>query len=123
MSFPPWVLRLAYAAAVGAACILPMEAHASVALCKCAHAGEVVEGKSELQSKKLALESWVARARRHGDGYTRWGIAWNRQLDCSRTDGGLFRCKAAGRPCTISQVPPDVFTRFKRGTSQQGTTC
>ena len=124
MSIAPRVLQLAYAAAaVRAACILPIEAHASVGLCKCAHAGEVTEDKSEPRARKLALESWVAHARRHGEGYTRWGIAWNRQLDSTRTDAGLFRCKANGHPCTVAQVPPDDFAPFKRGTSKQGSSC
>jgi hypothetical protein len=124
MSIAPRILQLACAAvAVGAACILPIEARASVGLCKCAHSGEVAEDKSELRAKKLALESWIAHASRYGEGYTRWGIAWNRRLDCTRTDVGLFRCKANGHPCTVAQVPPDDFVRLKRGTSNPGPSC
>ena len=123
MSIASRILQLACAtAALGAVCVLPIEAHASVGLCKCAHS-EVAEDKSELRAKKLALESWIARASRYGEGYTRWGIAWNRQLDCARTDSGLFRCRAHGNPCTVAQVPPDNYIRFKRGPANQGPSC
>ncbi len=119
----PLLVRLATLAAVAAVCVVPIEARAAVGECRCAHAGEVAEDKSELQAKKRTLDSWVARASRYGDEFTRWGIAWNRQLDCARTDAGLFRCKAVGHPCPIRQVPPDKFTPFRRGTSERAKAC
>jgi hypothetical protein len=109
------VLRLAYlAATMGAACAVPIEARAAVALCERSHSGEIAEDKSELTAKKRALESWVAHASRLGEAYTRWGIAWNRQLECTRTDAGLFRCTAVGQPCAIRHVPPAGGTPLRR---------
>jgi hypothetical protein len=104
-------------AIIGAACVVPIEARAAVALCERSHAGEAAEDKSELVAKKRALESWLSQAGKYGEQYTRWGIAWNRQLDCARTDTGLFRCKAVGRPCAIRQVPVVGAARLRRGTS------
>jgi hypothetical protein len=111
------VLQLMGLAVTAAVCVTNIEARASVAVCEQSHAGDVAEDKNELLAKKRTLESWVSRASRHGEGFTRWGIAWNRQLDCSRTDTGLFRCKAVGHPCTIRHVPPMDFTPFKSGAS------
>jgi hypothetical protein len=104
---------------IGAVCVLPIEARAAMNECKQSHAGEAAEDKSELLAKKRALESWVSRASRYGDRFARWGIAWNRQLDCARSDTGLFRCKAVGHPCAVRQVPPSDFIPLKRGTSGQ----
>jgi hypothetical protein len=109
-------LQLIGLAVIGVTCIVPIEARAAMALCEGSHAGEVAEDKSELQAKKRALESWLSQAGKYGEQYTRWGIAWNRQLDCARTDAGLFRCKAVGRPCAIRQVPVVGATRLRRGT-------
>jgi hypothetical protein len=110
-------LRLLNLAVVGTACALPIEARAAMALCERLHVGEVVEDKSEEVAKRRALESWVSRAAKYGEPYTRWGIAWNRRLDCARTDTGLFRCTASGRPCSIRQVPAPDAIRLRRGTS------
>src|SRR3954452_13152620 len=118
MSNARGVLRLAYLAAImGITCAAPIETRASVALCERSHSGEIVEDKSEFVAKKRALDSWVAQAGRLGEAYTRWGIAWNRQLECTRTDAGLFRCTAVGRPCAIRHVPPANGTPLRRGAS------
>jgi hypothetical protein len=98
-------------------CALPPAARAAIALCEPSLAGEVAEDQSELVAKKRALESWLSRARKLGEQYTRWAIAGNKQLDCARTDTGLFRCKAVGHPCAVRQVPVTGATRLKRGTS------
>jgi hypothetical protein len=103
------------AAAFGAAWIAPIEAYASVSVCEKMHIGEIAEDKSELLAKKRALENWVAHASRYGEQYARWGIAWDRRLDCTRSDTGLFRCKALARPCAIRQVPPVGLTPLRRG--------
>jgi hypothetical protein len=110
-------LQLMGLAVIGVICVLPIEARAAMALCERSHAGEVAEDKSELVAKQRALESWLVQARKYGEQYTRWGIAWNRQLDCARTDIGSFRCKAVGRPYAVRQVPVDGAIRLKRGTS------
>jgi hypothetical protein len=85
-------------------------------VCEPSHAGQVAEDKSELEARKRALASWAALAVRNGEQYGRWGLAWNRQLDCAPTGAGTFRCKAVGHPCTIRQVPPTEFIPLKRGT-------
>src|SRR5256885_1644568 len=110
-------LQLMALGVVGTACVAPIEARAAVAICEPLLAGEVAEDKSELIAKKRALESWLSRAGKYGEQYARWGIAWNRQLDCARSEAGLFRCKAVGRPCAIRQVPVDGATRLRRGVS------
>lgn len=104
-------------AGIGIASLLPVEAHAAMALCERSHAGEVAEDKSELVAKKRALDSWLAQAAKHGEQYTRWGIPWNRRLDSTRTEAGLFRCQAAGRPCAVRQVPVEGAIRLRRGAS------
>jgi hypothetical protein len=108
------VLQLIGLAVVATVWMVPIEARAAVGVCKPSHAGEVAEDKSELQAKKRALESWVARASQYGKPYALWGIAANRRLECTRTDSGLFRCTAVGHPCTIRQVPPANFIPLKR---------
>ena len=90
-------LQLMGLAAIGVACVLPIEARAATALCERSHAGEVAEDKSELVAKQRALESWLSQARKYGEQYTRWGIAWNRQLDCARTD----TAPSAARPSVV----------------------
>jgi hypothetical protein len=118
MGIAPRILRPAIlATAVGVAWTAPIEVRAAVALCERSLSGDVAEDKSELLAKKRALESWVAHAGRLGEQFTRWGIARNRQLDCTRTDAGLFRCKAVGLPCAIRQVPPADFVPLRRGVS------
>lgn len=109
------VASLAGAAVVAALGVAPGEARAAMAMCEPSLAGEVVEDRIELQARRLALESWVAGARRHGVQYTRWGLAWGRQLVCTRTAAGLHRCQAVAHPCTIKQVPPAEFIPLRRG--------
>ena len=115
MKAAPLFGRLAALAAIGAACALPIEARAAMRGCEKPLAGDVAEDRNEMLAKKRTLESWVARAGQHGQEFTNWRIAWDRQIDCQRTDSGFYRCKAVGRPCTIRQVPPDEFTPLKRG--------
>ena len=95
-----------------------MHAHASVGVCEQVLASQIFEDSNELAAKKRAIEDWGARAKQLGEQYTRWGIAWNRQLGCSPTESGVFRCQAIGHPCAIMHVPPppgDTIP-FRRGT-------
>jgi hypothetical protein len=115
MSPASQVLQLARVAAVtGVACGLPLQAIAAVNVCEKVHASEAAEDKSEILAKKRALENWVAHARRYGEDFARWGNAWERHFECSRTDSGLFRCKAVARPCAVRQVPPDGLKPLRR---------
>jgi hypothetical protein len=107
MPFTPPILRSACAAIAAGT--------AAVAVCEQSHAGEMAEDRSASAAKKRALANWVVRASRHGEQFTRWGIAWNRRLDCSRTDAGLLRCQATARPCTIRHVPPTDTIPLRRG--------
>jgi hypothetical protein len=75
----------------------------------------VGEDRAEIQAKRQALESWQSSARKYGEGHTRWGIAYNRQIKCVRTSEGLHRCKAVGRPCTVTYMPIEGAKRFERG--------
>jgi hypothetical protein len=51
------------------------------------------------------MSDWVAEARRYGEGFAAWRLAIDRDISCSVAEGGEFRCRVAGRPCTIDQVP------------------
>ena len=81
-------------------------AASAVRLCKAQIAGQPREATSELQAKKLALESWIAEARKLGANYVSWQLAINKRLTCQPSALKTFRCQAIGQPCTISQVPP-----------------
>ena len=108
---------LASAAVIAALAVAPHATHAAMALCEPSLAGAAIEDKTELQAKRLALESWVAGALKLGVQYTRWGLAWDRQLTCTRTEAGRHRCQAVAHPCTIKQVPPTEFIPLRRGAS------
>jgi hypothetical protein len=115
MRSPFPLVTLAGVTVIAMLAVAPHATHAAMAMCEPALAGDVVEDRIELQAKRLALESWVARARKLGLQYTRWGLAWGRQLACTRTAVGLYRCQAVAHPCTIKQVPPREFTPLRRG--------
>lgn len=83
---------------------------AAVRLCLDPLEGRPAEAHRELEARRLALADWTAEARRLGPGYTRWQLAWDRAITCSRTPAGAFRCQASGRPCTIRQIPLDPGT-------------
>lgn len=107
MPFTPPILRSACAAIAAGT--------AAVAVCERSHAGEMVEDRSASAAKnarprKLGRPGKSARGAIHP-----LGIAWNRRLDCSRTDAGLLRCQATGRPCTIRHVPPTDTISLRRG--------
>ena len=113
------ILRRSHWAALAAALATagaPALAQASVALCELSLSGEIAEDGNEAVARKRALDSWVGHARRLGEQYTRWGIAWNRRIDCSPLEHGGFRCQASGQPCTIQHVPPAGITPLKRST-------
>lgn len=80
-------------------------AQAAVALCAPMTRGQPFEAGSELEARRGALQDWLKLAARYGEGYTRYQIAFDRNLSCERVASGAFRCQASGRPCTISQVP------------------
>jgi hypothetical protein len=96
------------------AAAIPDPASAAVAVCKSSHSGEAAEDRSEVEAKRRALESWTKGARAHGEQFARWGIAFNRHIDCTRSKPDLFRCQASGRPCTVQQVPSDDLVPLGR---------
>ena len=115
MSNTSQLLQLARVTAVtGVVFGLPLQASAAVNVCEKMHASEAAEDKSEILAKKRALENWVAHARQYGEDFARWGDAWERHFECTRTDCGLFRCKAVARPCAVRQVPPDGLKPLRR---------
>lgn len=59
----------------------------------------------EAEARRLALESWTARAKTHGEAFAAWRLATPRSISCRRLDGGLYACQASGMPCRIQQVP------------------
>jgi hypothetical protein len=104
---------LAFALAVPG---MPAFAHASVAVCGPSLSGEAADDASEMLARKQALASWVGHASRLGAQYTRWGIAWNRRIECKQLNAGVFSCRASGQPCAIHHVPPEGTTPLRRGT-------
>jgi hypothetical protein len=82
------------------------QAEASWAICTEMLTGTPATARTELEAKQKALVDWVEQARAQGVAYTRWQLAWNRQLKCEPSSEGQFRCIARGRPCRISQTPP-----------------
>jgi len=71
-----------------------------MAICERSNSGEAAEDSSELAAKKRALENWIAHATRRGQQF----IAWNRRLECSRSDAALYRCTARAHPCMIRHL-------------------
>ena len=63
---------------------------------------------SELEARKKALAAWTAEARKHGEAFTAWRLAWQKTLECGRMPQGGFQCRAVGRPCGISNVPGNL---------------
>jgi hypothetical protein len=69
---------------------------------------DIVPARSEPLGKRLALASWVSKARqRHGDAFVNWRLANRKVLACvpSKTPGSALECVAYGAPCRIEQVP------------------
>lgn len=101
-----------------AALLLPLasaDARAAVALCMPMTHGQAFEAGTELEARRGALQDWLRLAGHYGVGYTRYQIAFDRDSSCERLPGGIFRCRASGRPCTISQVPHPELPVLHRG--------
>jgi hypothetical protein len=81
-------------------------AEASWAICLDTLTGAAMTARTELEAKRKALADWVDKAGTQGVAFTRWQLAWNRQLTCEPVGDGQMRCVARGRPCRISQTPP-----------------
>ena len=92
--------------------------HAAVNVCQPELAGKQAEAKTELEARKGALQDWTQQAEKIGRGYTRWQIAFNRRIDCTKTAAGTFQCQAVGQPCTVEQVPTPDLQPIRRGPSQ-----
>ena len=91
------------------------QAVAAIRYCQPMLIGAERTAATEVEARKLALESWVQSARQLGAEFTGWRIANNKTLSCrkspaARSGGGdgqalVFTCQARAAPCTISQVP------------------
>lgn len=89
--------------------LAPEPALANRLLCEPVLAADAAEAPTELAAKRAALERWLALAGKLGPEYTRWQNAFNRELACTRTADGGFRCQAAGQPCKpVYKVSPDA---------------
>lgn len=98
------IIGLAVLAAVSEA--LPVAA--AVRECRDPTYAEAV-GRNEAEAKRKALEGWRLAALKHGDRFSGWTVAADKQLVCAPAEG-LTVCRAAARPCTIEQAPPkDTF--------------
>ena len=94
---------------------------AAVRSCLTETSGRIVEHKTELEAKKQTLADWHAKAREAGPGYTRWELAFDRRIDCTRTPSG-FSCQAIAAPCVIKQVPPADGVLLKPSPDRQSKT-
>ena len=63
------------------------------------------DAKSEIEARRKVLLAWSAEARKNGEAFTSWRLAWRKSVDCGRLPTGEFQCRAAAQPCGISQVP------------------
>jgi len=98
--------------------VLPLSSTASAAVNDCLPLlkANPAEASTAIDAKRQALANWLEHASKHGVEYTRWSIAWNRELACVSSGRGTTVCQAAGHPCTLRQVPSDNFIPFRRGT-------
>ncbi len=87
---------------------------AAVSECLAEMSGKAVEHNVELEARKQALANWVEKAGKIGPGYTRWQLAYDRRIDCSKASAG-YSCHAIARPCMIKHVPPQGVVPLKRG--------
>ena len=60
---------------------------------------------SELEARKQVLAAWSTEARKHGEAFSSWRLAWQKSIECGRRPDGVYNCRAAGKPCAIVQVP------------------
>ena len=63
------------------------------------------DAKSEIEARRKVLLAWSAEARKNGEAFTSWRLAWRKSVDCGRRPTGEFQCQAAAQPCGIAQVP------------------
>ena len=61
--------------------------------------------KSEIEARKLVLVAWTNEARKHGEAFASWRLAWEKSIECGRLPSGAFQCRAVAKPCGIVQVP------------------
>ena len=117
---PRYLPRLASAVVLAGLCTSldivrqPPAANAAVRICHGSVSSGVKEAGTEAEAHRLALTAWTEIAKSYGEAFTRWELANNRRLACSRMSTGGFRCLATGGPCGISQVPPDPRLLKKR---------
>jgi hypothetical protein len=76
------------------------------------YCGDSIESglSSEATQEKAmiaAQEWWSSRAGALGRGYESWDNSEDRAMECSKTDRGMFQCKASGRPCLPDGTLPD----------------
>ena len=64
-----------------------------------------VDAKLENEARRKALAAWTADARKNGEVFAQWRLAWQKSIECNRLPSGGFQCKAIGRPCGITQIP------------------
>jgi hypothetical protein len=95
-----FAILLAFSAVVAAG-----ESTAAVRTCQPAVSSVLSSAATEPLAKKGALDSWVAKAKVYGVGYTSWRLAVNKTLKCVKASSGKFDCIALGTPCTIQQAP------------------
>ena len=63
------------------------------------------DAKTELDARRKVLIAWTAEARKHGEAFASWRLAWQKTIECGRLPAGGYQCRAVGKPCAIVQVP------------------
>lgn len=110
----PVIAALALLFGFPATSIPERSAHAAWAFCGRMIDGAPATSNDEIEARRQALDAWLVEAGRLGVAYTRWQLAFDRRLACTRTPDGAHTCRAHGRPCRISQVPPPPDAEWLR---------
>lgn len=87
------------------------DAAAAVRLCRAPAVGDVMQSGTQVAALRAAIDSWRRKVAHLGPRYGNWRLARDKRSKCARLKTNEFACVAAGRPCTIRQVPP----RLRRG--------
>lgn len=89
----------AAALVLGATAIL--DAAPASARCRALVRGDMAHGALQSFTEISARSKWRSAVRaRYGSGYTRWGAAVDKNVDCRKGEPGhRWHCRALARPC------------------------
>ena len=64
-----------------------------------------IQQRLSLEARRQVLVAWVTEARKHGEAFSSWRLAWQKTIECGRRPDGAYQCRATAKPCAIVQVP------------------